>query len=212
MKSFFLILILTLTFWSCSSNQIVNLRMAKDTVKNYYESGKYDEEMNKIVKDAEEKFDNIALKKNSVVIFDVDDTAINNYGLSKMMDFGYVYELNKKWNKELKAPAIKQTQDLYNYLIKKGFKIIFLTGRNSNEYEVTYKNLIKDGYAGFDTLITQREDEQNLTASEFKSKKRTELTNEGYNIVGTVGDQWTDLEGPYTGIKIKLPNYLYEIK
>ena len=212
MKSFFLILILTLTFWSCSSNQIVNLRTAKDTVKNYYESGKYDEEMNKIVKDAEEKFDNIALKKNSVVIFDVDDTAINNYGLSKMMDFGYVYELNKKWNKELKAPAIKQTQDLYNYLIKKGFKIIFLTGRNSNEYEVTYKNLIKDGYAGFDTLITQREDEQNLTASEFKSKKRTELTNEGYNIVGTVGDQWTDLEGPYTGIKIKLPNYLYEIK
>lgn len=212
MKSFFLILILTLTFWSCSSNQIVNLRMAKDTVKNYYESGKYDEEMNKIVKDAEEKFDNIALKKNSVVIFDVDDTAINNYGLSKMMDFGYVYELNKKWNKELKAPAIKQTQDLYNFLIKKGFKIIFLTGRNSNEYEVTYKNLIKDGYAGFDTLITQREDEQNLTASEFKSKKRTELTNEGYNIVGTVGDQWTDLEGPYTGIKIKLPNYLYEIK
>ena len=212
MKSFFLILILTLTFWSCSSNQIVNLRTAKDTVKNYYESGKYDEEMNKIVKDAEEKFDNIALKKNSVVIFDVDDTAINNYGLSKMMDFGYVYELNKKWNKELKAPAIKQTQDLYNFLIKKGFKIIFLTGRNSNEYEVTYKNLIKDGYAGFDTLITQREDEQNLTASEFKSKKRTELTNEGYNIVGTAGDQWTDLEGPYTGIKIKLPNYLYEIK
>ena len=212
MKSFFLILILTLTFWSCSSNQIVNLRTAKDTVKNYYESGKYDEEMNKIVKDAEEKFDNIALKKNSVVIFDVDDTAINNYGLSKMMDFGYVYELNKKWNKELKAPAIKQTQDLYNFLIKKGFKIIFLTGRNTNEYEVTYKNLIKDGYAGFDTLITQREDEQNLTASEFKSKKRTELTNEGYNIVGTVGDQWTDLEGPYTGIKIKLPNYLYEIR
>jgi acid phosphatase len=212
MKSFFLMLILTLTFLSCSSDQIVNLRTAKDIVKNYYESGKYDEEMNKIVKDAEEKFDNIALKKNSVVIFDVDDTAINNYGLSKMMDFGYVYELNKKWNKELNAPAIKQTQDLYNYLIKKGFKIIFLTGRNSNEYEVTYKNLIKDGYAGFDTLITQREDEQNLTASEFKSKKRTELANEGYNIVGTVGDQWTDLEGPYSGIKIKLPNYLYEIK
>ena len=216
MKSFFLILILTLTFWSCSSNQIVNLRMAKDTVKNYYESGKYDEEMNQVVKDAEEKFDKVEVNKSgkdkSVVIFDVDDTAINNYGLSKMMDFGYVYELNKKWNKELKAPAIKQTQDLYNFLIKKGFKIIFLTGRNSNEYEVTYKNLIKDGYAGFDTLITQREDEQNLTASEFKSKKRTELTNEGYNIVGTVGDQWTDLEGPYTGIKIKLPNYLYEIK
>jgi len=42
--------------------------------------------------------------------------------------------------------------------------------------------------------------------------KKTELTNQGYEIVGTVGDQWTDLNGPYSGIQIKLPNYLYEIK
>jgi acid phosphatase len=216
MKSFFLILVSGLTLWSCTCNQIVNLRTAKDIVKDYYESGKYDEETNKIVKDAEEKFDNIKVDKSakgrSVVIFDVDDTALNNYGLAKSMDFGYVYDLNKKWNKELKAPAIEQTKDLYFYLLNKGFKVIFLTGRNSSEYDVTYQNLIKDGYTGFDTLITQREDEQNLKAAAFKIKKRTELTDEGYDIIGTVGDQWTDLEGPYTGIKIKLPNYLYEIK
>jgi acid phosphatase len=216
MKSFFLILVTGLTLWSCTCNQIVNLRTAKDIVKDYYESGKYDEETNKIVKDAEEKFDNIKVDKSakgrSVVIFDVDDTALNNYGLAKSMDFGYVYDLNKKWNKELKAPAIEQTKDLYFNLLNKGFKVIFLTGRNSSEYDVTYQNLIKDGYTGFDTLITQREDEQNLKAAAFKIKKRTELTDEGYDIVGTVGDQWTDLEGPYTGIKIKLPNYLYEIK
>jgi acid phosphatase len=216
MKSFFLILVTGLTLWSCTCNQIVNLRTAKDIVKDYYESGKYDEETNKIVKDAEEKFDNIKVDKSakgrSVVIFDVDDTALNNYGLAKSMDFGYVYDLNKKWNKELKAPAIEQTKDLYFYLLNKGFKVIFLTGRNSSEYDVTYQNLIKDGYTGFDTLITQREDEQNLKAAAFKIKKRTELTDEGYDIIGTVGDQWTDLEGPYTGIKIKLPNYLYEIK
>ena len=215
MKKYFSLLFIFLLI-SCSSNQIVNLRTAKDIVKNYYESGKYDEEMNQVVKDAEEKFDKIKISKfgkdKSVVIFDVDETAINNYGLAKQMDFGYVYDLNKQWNKELKAPAIKQTQDLYYYLLDKGFKIIFLTGRNTNEYEVTYKNLIKDGYKGFDTLITQRKDEQNLSPSEFKSKKRTELNNEGYNIVGSVGDQWSDLEGPYTGIKIKLPNFLYEIK
>jgi acid phosphatase len=215
MKKYFSLLLILLLI-SCSSNQIVNLRTAKDIVKNYYESGRYDEEMNQVVKDAEEKFDKVSVNKStagkSVVIFDVDETAINNYGLAKQMDFGYIYDLNKQWNKELKAPAIKQTQDLYYYLLNKGFKVIFLTGRNSNEYDVTYKNLIKDGYEGFDTLITQRKDEQNLSASEFKSKKRTELTHEGYNIIGTVGDQWSDLEGPYTGIKIKLPNYLYEIK
>jgi len=212
MKSFILIFIATFTFVSCSSNQIINLRTAKDIVKDYYESGKYDEELTEVVNDAKKKFDKVEVESNSAVIFDVDETALNNYGLAKMMDFGYVYDLNKKWNEELKATAFKPVKDLYDYLLNKGFKIVFLTGRNSNEYDVTYKNLIKEGYTEFDTLITQSKEDQKLKSQEFKSKIRTELTNKGYQIVGTVGDQWTDLNGPYSGIQIKLPNYLYEVK
>lgn len=212
MKSFILIFIAAFTFAGCSSNQIINLRTAKDIVKDYYESGKYDEELTEVVNDAKKKFDKVEVESNSAVIFDVDETALNNYGLAKMMDFGYVYDLNKKWNEELKATAFKPVKDLYDYLLNKGFKIVFLTGRNSNEYDVTYKNLIKEGYTEFDTLITQSKEDQKLKSQEFKSKIRTELTNKGYQIVGTVGDQWTDLNGPYSGIQIKLPNYLYEVK
>jgi len=212
MKSFFLTLIFALTLWNCSSNQIVNLRTSKDIVKDYYESGGYDKELDEVIANAKQKFRKVEIKNNSVIIFDVDETALNNYGLAKQMDFGYVYDLNKKWNEELKAPAIKQTQDLYFYLLNRGFKIIFLTARNSNEYDVTYKNLIQTGYTVFDTLITQREDEQNLKTQQFKSTKRAELAAQGYEIVGNIGDQWTDLNGPYSGIQIKIPNYLYEIK
>ena len=212
MKSFFLTLIFALTLWNCSSNQIVNLRTSKDIVKNYYESGSYDRELDEVIADAKQKFSKVEIKNNSVIIFDVDETALNNYGLARQMDFGYVYDLNKKWNEELKAPAIPQVQDLYNYLLQRGTKIIFLTGRNYTEYEVTYKNLVQAGYTKFDTLVTQREDELNLKSQEFKSKKRDELTKQGYDIIGTVGDQWTDLTGPYSGIQIKIPNYLYEIK
>jgi len=212
MKSFILTFILALTLWSCSSNQLVNLRTAKDAVKDYYESGGYDKELDALIADAKQKFSKIEIKKNSVVIFDVDETALNNYGLAKQMDFGYVYDLNKKWNQDLKAPAIPQVKDLYEYLLNKGVNIIFLTGRNYTEYEITYKNLTLAGYTDFDTLITQREDELNLKSQEFKSKVRNELTNKGYEIIGTVGDQWTDLNGPYSGIRIKIPNYLYEIK
>ena len=212
MKSFFLTLIFALTLWNCSSNQIVNLRTSKDIVKDYYESGGYDKELDEVIANAKQKFRKVEIKNNSVIIFDVDETALNNYGLAKQMDFGYVYDLNKKWNEELKAPAIKQTQDLYFYLLNRGFKIIFLTGRNSNEYDVTYKNLIQTGYTVFDTLITQREDEQNLKTQQFKSTKRAEHAAQGYEIVGNIGDQWTDLNGPYSGIQIKIPNYLYEIK
>lgn len=213
MKSFFLIFIVAFTFANCSSNQLVNLRTAKDIVKDYYESGRYNEELIVVVNDAKEKFDKVKVTNNSVVIFDVDETALNNYGLAKMMDFGYVYDLNKKWNEELKAPAIKETQELYLYLLNKGFKIIFLTGRNFPEYNVTYENLKKDGYTIFDTLITQMDNERKMKAQEFKSLKRKELVEKnGYDIVGTVGDQWSDLEGPYHGIQVKIPNYLYLIE
>lgn len=208
----FITLLLIFALISCSSNQIINLRTAKDIVKDYYETGGYDKELDDVITDAKEKFDEVEFKENSVVIFDIDETALNNYGLAKLMDFGYVYDLNKKWNEELEAPAIPQVKALYEYLLNRGANIIFLTGRNYTEYDVTYKNLIQTGYTKFDTLITQREDELNLKSLEFKSKKRTELTEQGYQIVGTVGDQWTDLNGPYSGIQIKIPNYLYEIK
>ncbi len=208
----FITLLLIFALISCSSNQIINLRTAKDIVKDYYETGGYDKELDDVITDAKEKFDEIEFKENSVVIFDIDETALNNYGLAKQMDFGYVYDLNKKWNEELKAPAIPQVKALYEYLLNRGANIIFLTGRNYTEYDVTYNNLIQTGYTKFDTLITQREDEINLKSLEFKSKKRTELTEQGYQIVGTVGDQWTDLNGPHSGIQIKIPNYLYEIK
>ena len=98
---------------------------------------KYSFEWEAIIEDAKEKFSKVDFRKNSVVIFDVDETALDNYGLAKEMGFGYLYELNKKWNAEMKAPAIKQVKDLYDFLLSKGSKIIFLTGRNFPEYKVT---------------------------------------------------------------------------
>ena len=215
MKIYFkLILFLSLTlFFACEQNEKpVNLTIAREDVQHYYESGKFDEELNKVIEKAKKEFDKVEFKNNSVIIFDVDETALNNYELAKEMGFGYVYAINKKWNAEMKSPAINQVKELYDYLLSKGAKIIFLTGRNFPEYDVTYKNLIRDGYIEFDTLITQIGDEKKMKNREFKSLKRVWLTEQGYDIVGTVGDQWGDLEGEYHGIQVKIPNYLYLTK
>ncbi len=206
--SFMLFLLLV----SCASEKPINLTVARNEVKEYYESGKYDEELNEVIKNAREQFQEVEFKENSVVIFDVDETVLSNYGLAELMGFGYVYKMNKKWNAELKAPAIPQVKELYDFLIEKGAGIVFLTGRNIPEYEITYKNLKQEGYEVFDTLITQREHEYELSAIEFKSSKRKEITEKGYEIIGTVGDQWNDLNGKYHGIQVKIPNYLYLIE
>jgi acid phosphatase len=208
-----LTLSLTLFLFSCTKDEKpINLTIARNEVKQYYESGKYDEELNKVIADAKKEFEEVEFRKNSVVIFDIDETALNNYGLAEQMGFGYVYEMNKQWNTELKASAIPQVKELYEFLLSKGSKIIFLTGRNFYEYEVTYQNLVKEGYTVFDTLITRIGDETKMKAKDFKSGKRVWLTERGYDIVGTVGDQWSDLEGYYHGIQVKIPNYLYLIE
>ena len=106
--------------------------------------------------------------------------------------------------------ALLQTQALYKQLIGAGYRVIFLTGRKDIESDATRANLISVGYTVFDTLITRVPAEYNLTATAYKSARRTQLVEqEGYNIVGCVGDQWSDLHGPYTGFKVKLPNYIY---
>lgn len=206
------IFILAIFLWDCSSNQLVNLRIAKDTVKDYYESGKYDEELDKIFNEAKPQIERVKIKNNSTAVFDVDETALSNYEISKRLDFGYDYKIVQDWVMSAKLPAIKQTLDFYNYLKSKGIKLIFLTGRQTEEYDATYQNLVEQGYRNFDTIIVRSEYERKIGAAEFKSQKRKELTDKGYEIIICVGDQWTDLEGNYTGIKIKLPNYLYEIE
>jgi predicted secreted acid phosphatase len=207
-------IILSLTlFFACEKNEKpVNLSIAREEVQQYYESGKFDQELDAVIAEAEEKFSKVEFKENSVVIFDVDETALDNYGLAKEMGFGYVYELNKKWNAEMKSPAIPQVKELYDFLLSKGAKIIFLTGRNFPEYDATYQNLKNTGYSEFDTIITQIGNEKKMKNREFKSSKRIWLTEHGYDIVGTVGDQWGDLEGEYHGIQVKIPNYLYLTK
>lgn len=215
MKTLFKVILAFITttlLISCGTNKPLNLTTARYEVKEYYESGRYDEELDEVIKIARQKFQEVEFNENSVVIFDVDETVLNNYGLAELMGFGYVYEMNKKWNAELKALAIPQVKELYDFLIEKGAGIVFLTGRNIPEYEVTYKNLKQEGYTVFDTLITQREHEYELSATEFKSSKRKELIENGYEIIGTVGDQWSDLHGEYHGIQVKIPNYLYLIE
>ncbi len=206
----FLILILILN--SCCNEKLLNLTTAKERVQQYYEGGQFDKELDEIIADAKNKFSKVEVKQNSTVIFDIDDTALLNYEASKKMGFGYVKSIVDEWVSKAEVPAIPQVKDLYDYLLQRDVKIIFLTGRFHDEYDYTFKNLVNEGFTTFDTLIVRRPEEQNLPAVEFKSKVRTTLTQQGYEIIGNVGDQWTDLDGPYSGIKIKIPNYLYQTK
>lgn len=148
---------------------------------------------------------------NSVWVFDIDETSLSGY--TEMLSLGlggYVAKLNKEWIMNATAPPINQTLGFYQGLISSGFKVIFLTGRTWDEHDATAQNLQFAGYNVFDTLLVRQPNEVNLTATVYKSNRRTILVEEeGYDVVGCIGDQWSDIHGPYTGYKVKLPNYIY---
>jgi len=204
-------ILLSLLFSSCSSS-LENLSIHKAQVQFYYESGAYKKELTEVLSDAANEFSDIRPEAKSAVIFDVDETALSNYEAIKAMGFGYMSEFWHKWVLEGRAPAIEEVKDFYKTLISRGFRIIFLTGRSQKEYDATYKNLIGAGYTKFDTLIVRSPSVKDAPAYNFKSIERLVLTQLGYKIVGCVGDQDSDIEGDHTGIKVRLPNYMYSVE
>jgi acid phosphatase len=206
-----ILLLLSVLICSCSP-KLTNLNFVKEEVAEYYESGKFDKELDEIISDAMKEFESIIIEDSTAVVFDVDETVLSNYEINKAIDFGYVPEIWDEWIKEARAPAIPGVKKLYNLLVEKGINIIFITGRKDYHYKATLINLYSEGYLSFDTLIVRMNNEYDIDAIEYKSKKREELSARGYKIIGTVGDQWSDLEGSFHGIQVKIPNYIYYIE
>jgi 5'-nucleotidase (lipoprotein e(P4) family) len=211
-----LIIVLVISISYCFAQPKVNLSQVKEEIVSYYESGKIEKEYEKAIQKMQKQLDlqikNSKGKNNVAVVFDIDETILSNYPHMKMLDFGYIPELWDKWVDEAKAPVIKPTKKLYDYLVNKNIKIIFITGRYADQYEKTKKNLNDLGIENFDTIITKSRNGNNITTGKYKEQKREELVKKGYQIIACVGDQWSDMEGKNTGIKIKLPNYIYIIK
>ncbi|MGE5429759.1 MAG: HAD family acid phosphatase [Syntrophomonadaceae bacterium] len=207
---YFPFIIIAALIAGCSSSpKLMNLETAKNEVGLYYESGQYDKDVQEVVEGAIKDFDDVKVKDSSAVVFDIDETVLSNYPHIKSVGFGFVGDLWNRWILEGKAPAIEGVKNLYNYLVERKFHILFVTGRTRAQYEATYRNLKEAGYTKFDTLIVRSDSMLKAPAENYKSIERIVLTNMGYRIEGCVGDQWSDLKGAYTGIKVKLPNFLY---
>ena len=191
--------------------EIVNLTDAKDRVKDYYESGKFDEKVNSIISEAIEKLEDITFTEHSTVIFDVDETALSNYEYTKRLGFGYTWQSWDKWVKSAKAKAIPGVKKLYDYLISRKVKVIFLTGRTAEQCGATKINLVNEGYTKFDTLICRKKDEAQLKTKIYKIGALKMLTKKNYRIIGCIGDQPTDINLDICKLNILIPNYLYKL-
>jgi len=198
------------SFASCSQQTIKNLSASKKEVDEYYRNGHYGLELYELIEKSISDIGSQNISSNSAVVFDVDETTLSNYEYIKGNDFGWHKETWNHWLLKSRAEVIPQVKKLYEFLVENSINVIFLTARPEMAYQATYDNLQKVGYSEFDTLICKPEKYSDIDNVKFKTSERIKLTNLGYDIIATVGDQESDLEGEYTGLKIKLPNYLYQ--
>jgi predicted secreted acid phosphatase len=210
MKKFVLLWAFSLT--GIFGQELENLDIVKDRIAVYYEQGQYEAELKKVIDSAFVFVNTHHVQEKDAVVFDIDETALSNYSHIKEVGFGYIPSLWNDWIKEEKATRIEPVYKLYKAAVEKGFRIIFITGRNDSQYIPTYNNLLAQGYTTFDTLITKPMTHNYLSSAEYKADKRSALTARGYRFILCVGDQFSDCEISNYGIKIKLPNFLYFVK
>jgi predicted secreted acid phosphatase len=60
--------------------------------------------------------------------------------------------------------------------------------------------------------VLRSNEERNETAVVYKSSERRKIVEQGYTIIMSIGDQWSDLDGePRAEVSVKLPNPFYFI-
>ncbi|KAK2352960.1 hypothetical protein P8452_73684 [Trifolium repens] len=159
---------------------------------------------------------NVVGDGKDIWVFDIDETTLSNLPYYAKHGFGvnpYNDTLFNEWVDLGAAPALPESQKLYKKLLSLGIKIVFLTGRPLKQKDITAKNLKKAGYHTWAKLILKDTTiYHGKTAVSYKSSERKKLEEEGYRIIGNIGDQWSDILGTNTGSRtFKLPDPLYYI-
>ncbi|MFF1909832.1 HAD family acid phosphatase [Kitasatospora sp. NPDC058218] len=100
------------------------------------------------------------------------------------------------------APVVELAQ----YAHARGVAIIFVTARVDFIDAITRHSLTEAGYT-VDELHGRDLCDLFKPVQRYKTDERIEVENEGYTIIASVGNNWTDLGGGHAERTFKLPDY-----
>ncbi len=194
---------------------LVNIQQAKATIKEYYTSGKYIEDVTAVANEGRAYIESeLASGKydKPAVVFDIDDTLLNNHKIFMDMQYCFSPRAWKRWINMARIPAIEPMLELYKGIVG-DVDVFIITGRNILQKSQTTRNLKRDGYEEWTNLFFRQKWDVELTAMEYKGRIIKQLVEEdGYQIIANFGDQESDFGTTIPGRNFKLPNYLYITK
>ncbi|KAL0720812.1 hypothetical protein Bca4012_035411 [Brassica carinata] len=185
-------------------------------VEAYMLAGQYDRDVVLIVEQVRVYLSEIVLPGDGMDawILDVDDTCLSNVYYYRLKRYGcdpYDPTGFRTWAMRGESPAIQPVLELFSDLIETGFKVFLVTGRDEETLrQATEENLNNQGFTGYERLIMRTAENKKQSAATYKTTIRKQLMEEGYRIWGNVGDQWSDIQGEYSGNRtFKIPNPMY---
>jgi predicted secreted acid phosphatase len=189
---------------------IPNLHDVEVAIVSYYQSGRHDADVAKVVRALQSTVDS---ERRSVtkpaVVFDIDDTALSTFPYELAHDFSFDKASWSVWEQADRFPAIVPVLRLAAHLHGEGVAVFFVTGRRAPERGITLHELAVAGYPTPTALYLRPRSDNARSVISFKSSARAAIEARGYHILASIGDQWSDLLGGHARSLYKLPNPMY---
>jgi acid phosphatase class B len=149
--------------------------------------------------------------RQPAAVFDIDDTLVSWYGLYSSTGFRRTKALVRRAVEGCDTPRIAPVVQFYRDTRARGLAVFLITGRNESVREATVACLARRHIAGYAGLVMRTNDQEDLTATAFKSSARAVIEADGYRIVTVIGDQVSDSAGGHASRGFLLPNPMYVI-
>jgi acid phosphatase len=198
---------------------VPSLPEARQQVEAYIDSGRYATDCAAVAARAREYLDRRARQVTKpAAVFDIDETSLSNWPAYRANGWARITagpcDLPtgpcglRTWQETGVSKAIPSTLELVRHARELGVAVFFITGRPPNLRKATERNLRAEGYA-WDGLVLLPEGAAFKSAVDFKAPERRKLTEQGYTVLLSIGDQQSDLAGGYAERTFKLPNPVY---
>ncbi len=148
------------------------------------------------------------------MVLDIDETSLTNYCEMKREDYGFISVPMSM------SGWCRLRRQIWRYRVRcgcttrrgrRGWRCSSLPGR-PEEQTTGYGAVIwtHAGYKGWKGLALRTGPQKTMATIEYKSEERQKIVADGYRIVMSVGDQWSDLDGTAKAeVSVKLPNPFY---
>jgi predicted secreted acid phosphatase len=204
---------------AAAAASVPNLYEVQEQIDTYIKSGRYEADVAAVANAATAWLEtDVKGAAKPAIVLDIDETSLSNWPAFRVNGWGRVLtgpcDLNqgpcglRAWQETGQAKAIAPVLALARRARELGVALFFITGRPAELQAATERNLREQGYQ-WEGVFLVPAGARFASAVDFKVPQRRRLSEQGYTILLSIGDQNSDLAGGYAHRTFKLPNPVY---